>query len=130
MVLWGAYSLFAGVSPGFKTSLAIAAYASMTAWIKTPLFLLIVFLKPPGTIDVENPIATNLASFLSPDIAKWLYALCKQIDVFTIWTLVLLAIGFAASNRRKLTTGKSMAIAFGVWAVFLLIVAGFTFVFS
>jgi hypothetical protein len=98
--------------------------------ISTPLFLLVLFLKPPGTIDPENPLATNLAAFLPDDAAKWLVALCKSFDVFTFWTLILIAIGFAAVNPKKLQGAKSFTIAFTVWAAYVVCRVGWAFIFS
>ncbi|MGB2625095.1 MAG: YIP1 family protein [Candidatus Acidiferrum sp.] len=130
LVMWGAYTLLGGISTNFSTALAITAHAFMTGLISSPLFLLIIYLKAPGTLDLENPIATNVAAFLPDDSAKWLVALCKSLDVFTIWTLILLAIGFAVINPKKLKGGKTYTIAFGVWAVFVVCRVGFAFIFS
>jgi hypothetical protein len=102
----------------------------MTGLISSPLFLLVIYLKAPGTIDLENPVATNLAALLPDDSAKWLVALCKSLDVFTIWTLVLLAIGFAVTSPKKLKGGKTYMIAFGVWAAWVVCRVGWAFIFS
>jgi hypothetical protein len=130
LVMWGAYSLLGGISTSFGTALAITAHAFMTGLISSPIFLLVVYLKAPGTIDLENPIATNIAAFLPDDSAKWLVALCKSFDVFTFWTLILLAIGFAAINAKKLKGSKPFLIAFSVWAAFVVLRVGFAFIFS
>ena len=130
VVMWGAYALLAGVNPGFPTAYSITAHSFMTTIIGTPIFLLILFLKPKGTIDIENPMATNLAAFLPGDAAKWLFTLCKSIDIFTIWGLILIAIGFAAVNPKKMKTGKAMGIAFAVWIAFVIIRTGFAWIFS
>jgi hypothetical protein len=130
LVMWGAYSLLGGITPGFSRSFAITAHACMTSLVSTPVFLLIVFLKPKGTIDIENPVATNLAAFLPDGTSKALMTLCKQIDVFTIWILLLIAIGFAAVNPRKLKLGGSIGVAFGVWLAYVLVRTGIAFAFS
>ena len=130
LIMWGAYSLLGGISTNFGTALAITAHAFMTGLVSSPLFLLIIFLKAPGTIDMENPVATNIAAFLPDDSAKWLVALCKSFDVFTIWTLVLLAIGFAVVNPKKLKGSKTYTIAFGVWAAWVVCRVGWAFIFS
>ena len=130
LVMWGAYSLLGGISTNFGTSLGITAHAFLTGLISSPLFMVILYLKPSGTVDLENPVAANLAAILPEDSAKWLVALCKSIDVFSIWTLVLLAIGFAAVNPRKLKGAKSYTIAFSVWAAFVLCRVGWAFIFS
>jgi Yip1 domain len=130
LIMWGAYSLLGGVNPGFLTSFSITAHSFMTALVSTPLFLLILFLKPRDTIDIENPVATNVAAFLPGEPAKWLFTLCKQIDIFTIWSLILLGIGFAAVNPKKMKTGKALGIAFGVWIAFVIVRTGIAWVFS
>jgi hypothetical protein len=67
---------------------------------------------------------------LPEESAKWLVALCKSFDFFTFWTLILIAIGFAAVNPRKLKGAKSFTIAFTVWAVFVVLRVGWAFIFS
>jgi len=129
-VLMLAYNLLAGAHATFSQSLSIVAHAFLVGVISTPLFLLVVFLKPFGTIDVENPLASNLAAFLSEDAAKWLVALCKSIDIFSIWILILIAIGFAAVNPRKLQGAKPFVIVFSVWGAFVVIRTLWAFIFS
>jgi hypothetical protein len=130
LVMWGAYALLGGVSTNFTTAMAITSHAFMTGLISSPLFLLVLYLKAPGTVDLENPMATNIAVVLPDDSAKWLVALCKSFDVFTFWTLILIAIGFAVTNPKKLKGGKPYMIAFGVWAAYVVCRVGFAFIFS
>ena len=130
LVMWGAYSLLGGASTNFGTAFSITSHAFLTGLISSPLFILILYLKPYGTADLENPIAANLAAFLPDDSAKWLVALCKSFDIFTFWTLILLAIGFAAVNPKKLKGSKTYTIAFGVWAAFVACRVGWAFIFS
>jgi hypothetical protein len=128
--MWGAYSVLGGASTNFGTAFSITAHAFLTGLVSSPLFILILYLKPYGTADLENPIAANLAAFLPDQSAKWLVALGKSFDVFTIWTLILLAIGFAAVNPKKLKGSKAYAIAIGVWAVLVACRVGWAFIFS
>ncbi|HJX95602.1 MAG TPA: YIP1 family protein [Candidatus Acidoferrum sp.] len=130
LVMWGAYSLLGGASTNFSTAMAITAHAFMTGLISSPLFLLVIFLKAPGTIDLDNPVATNLAAFLPDDSAKWLVALLKSFDVFTFWTLILIAIGFAVTSPKKLKGSKPYVVAFSVWAAYVVCRVGFAFAFS
>lgn len=130
LIFWGAYSLLGGISTNFSTAFAIAAHAFMTGLVSAPLLILVLFLKDPSAIDPNNPLASNLAAVLPEDSAKWLEALCKSFDVFTFWTLILLAIGFAAVNPKKLKGAKAFSIAFGVWAVYVVLRVGWNFIFS
>jgi Yip1 domain len=130
LVFWGAYSLLGGASTNFSTAFGITAHAFLTGLVSSPLLILILYLKDPSTIDVENPIASNLAAFLPDESAKWLVALCKSFDVFTFWTLILLAIGFAAASPKKLKGAKPYVIAFSVWAAYVVLRVGLAFAFS
>jgi hypothetical protein len=130
LVMWGAYNLLGGANTTFGTSFAITAHAFLTGLINAVLFILILFLKPPGTVDLENPVATNIAAILPDDTAKWLLTLCKSLDVISFWTLILLAIGFAATNPKKLKGGKAFSIALSVWAAYVLVRVGWAFIFS
>lgn len=129
-VMMLAYNLFAGAGATFSQSFAIAAHALLVGIVSTPIFLLVLLLRPAGTLDPDNPVATNVAAFLPEESAKWLLSLGKSIDIFTIWMLVLLAIGFAAINPRKLKGSKSYMIAFSVWGAFVFVKVLWAFIFS
>jgi hypothetical protein len=130
LAMWGAYSLLGGASTNFGTAFSITSHTFLTGIVSSPLFILILYLKPYGTADLDNPLAANAAAFLPDESAKWLVALCKSIDLFTFWTLILLAIGFAAVNPKKLKGAKSFTIVFSVWAVFVALRVCWAFIFS
>jgi hypothetical protein len=129
-VMLGAFNLLGGANTNFSTAMAIVAHANLVFLLSSVLFVIILFLKPPGTLDVENPVATNLAAFMPEGAAKWLLALGKSIDIFTIWLLILTGIGFAATNPRKLKVGGAIGIAFMVWVAFVVCRVGWAFIFS
>jgi hypothetical protein len=130
LAMWGAYNLLAGANTDFGTSFAITAHAALTGLVSSSLMILVLYLKPPGTVDLENPVATNLAAVLADDSAKWLFKLLNSIDIFSFWTLILLAIGFAATNPKKLKGSKAFTIAFSVWAVYVVFRVGGAWIFS
>jgi len=129
-IMMGAYNLLGGTGATFSQSMAIAAHSGLVGLVNTPIFLLVLFLRPPGTIDPENPVVTNVAAFLPEESAKWLFALCKSLDIFTIWSLILIAIGFAAVNPRKLKGAKSFGIVFAVWGAYVLVRTMWAFIMS
>jgi len=131
LVLWGAFSIMAGAGTNYKTALAIVSHAIVPASvISTILFVTVLFLKPVGMFDLDNPIATNVAALLADDASKWLVALCKNLDLLELWKLVLLSIGFAAVSPKKLRGGKAFSIVFGVFLVYLVLRVGIAFAFS
>jgi hypothetical protein len=130
LVMWGSYNLLAGTDLNFKTVFGIVSHAFVPAMIGYVLFLVVLLLKPYGTLDLDNPVATNVAAFLPDESAKWLVALGKNLDIFILWDTLLIAIGFAAARPKKLKGGKSYGIAFGLLAVWIVLRVGLAFIFS
>ncbi|HEY0702922.1 MAG TPA: YIP1 family protein [Candidatus Acidoferrales bacterium] len=129
-VLLGIFNLSGATQTTFKVALAIVAFA-WTPWlIHGLLSILIVCLKDPSTIDLQNVVASNPGAFLPDDSAKWLTALLGSIDIFALWTLFLLAIGFSATNPKKLSVGKAFALAAAGWIIFVLLKVGLTAAFA
>jgi hypothetical protein len=129
-VMMLAYNVLGGAGATFSQSFAIVAHTLLVGIVSTPIFLLVALLRPYGTLDPDNPIATNVGALLPEESAKWLIALCKSLDIFTIWMLILIAIGFAAVNPRKLKGSKSYVIAFSVWGAFVAVKVLWAWIFS
>jgi len=130
LVMMGVYNLMGGAGVNYRTSLAITSHAFVTGLLSSLIFLLVLWIKPPGTVDLDNPVATNIAALLPEGTAAWLMALCKNLDVFLFWTLVLIAIGFTAAAPRKLKGGKAYTLAFTALAIWIVLRVGIAFVFS
>jgi hypothetical protein len=85
-------------------------------------------------IDPTQPsgiVPTNLAVFLASDASPVIKAIAGSLDVFSIWILILLSIGFAAiAGSRKITTGKAATVVFGFWLVFVVIKVGWAAMFG
>ena len=122
--------LLGGASLNYRTSLGIVSHAFSPGIISSVLFLLVLYLKPFGTVDLENPVATNVGALLAEGSAKWLQKLGSSLDIFSFWTLYLIALGFAAASPKKLTLGKSLGIAVAVWAIYVLVRVGWALAFS
>jgi len=48
-------------------------------------------------------VASNPAYFMDPTQSKLLYAMASALDVFVIWSIVLMGIGFACSKVKRST---------------------------
>jgi hypothetical protein len=129
-VLMLVFNLSGATKVDFKTSLAIVSYSWVPWLVHGVLSILILFLKDPSTVDLQNIVASNPGAFLSDDAAKWLVSLLSSIDIFAIWTLALLAIGYSASNPKKLSFGKAFVLAMIPWIFFIAIKVGLTAAFS
>jgi Yip1 domain len=126
----GAYKLLGGARINFATAFAIATFAYLPVGLKELIAIPVVFLKDPASIDPENFLASNPAAIFGSDLPAWQMVPLTFLDVFGIWALVLLAVGFAASDPKKLRLGKSVGVAFGVWFAFLLLFTTIAWIFS
>jgi Yip1 domain len=129
-VLMLVFNLSGATRVDFKTSLGIVSYAWVPWLVHAILSILILFLKDASTVDLQNIVASNPGAFLSDDAAKWLVSLLGSIDIFAIWTLALLAIGYSATNPKKLSFGKAFILVTLPWIFFIAIKVGLTAAFS
>lgn len=130
LVYWGSFNLLAGLNVRFKQAWSIATHASMTSLISSPVLILVLFLKERGEVDPETMLVSSAAGFLGEGAPRWLASVASSFELFWFWTLFLLAVGFAAINPRKLTTGKALGILIGVWLVWVMLKAGLAAAFS
>jgi hypothetical protein len=96
LVFWGAFTL-AGGQPGFKRSLAVVSHAMMPLAVSALLAIPVV--ASVDTIGGEqlrtgSLVQSSAAALASDDAGPILVALLSKLDVFTLWTVVLIAIGF------------------------------------
>jgi len=73
--------------------------------------------------NLKNPLGTNIGYYLMDgDSPKWLIALLSAVDLFAIWTALLVTLGVSAVAGIK--RGAAAAIVFGGWFLWVLIAAG------
>ncbi len=106
----------------FRQAFGVTSYALLPGLISSPLAILVMFLKSPDDFNLQNPLAFNIGAFLDPQTTpKWLLSLGTSLDLFTVWVVLLLAIGLAAAAARKLTFGKALAGVAVPWLVWILV---------
>jgi len=117
---WVAFSMGAGIKVNFKTSLGITAHAWVPFILATLLATVVVMLKDPSTIDLNNPIAADVGAYLPEGTSKALVAAGHSLDIFSFWVLALFALGFSAVNPKKLKFGGALAWVVGIWLIYVL----------
>jgi hypothetical protein len=123
-ILLGTFTLAGSVKTDFKTTLGIAAYAGLPWVIQGLLGVLVIFLKDPANVDLQNLVASNPGAFLAGDAPKWLAALLTSIDIFAIWNIALVGVGFSAINPKKLSFGKAFSIVLVLWIFYVAVKVG------
>lgn len=129
-VLLGIFNVLAGAGLNFKTSLGIVSHAWMPSVVGLLIGVLVLFLRSPETIDLEHLIASNLGATVSDESPKWLMTLATSIDIFTFWTIGLMAIGYSAANPKKISVGKAFAYVLLVWIAYVFVHTGWATIFS
>jgi len=124
LVYWIGFNVFSGASLPFSRAWAIICYAYVPSAFASIIAMIILYLKRFGDVDPQRMAATNLAAFLSNDAAHWLTVLGSFVDIFSLWILVLISIGFSVANPRKISKGAAYGTVFGLWLLFVVIRVG------
>ena len=99
-------SMMMGTENQFKPLFAVTIYSFLAiSLISSSLTVLLLFLKSPEEIDIQNLIGSNLQALLTlavgkDGLPKFIMAFARWIDLFLIWIIILLSIGYAAVSRR------------------------------
>ena len=116
------FNVLAGADIRFGQSFGIVCYALLPRGLLALLGMLLMYIKEPAEFDIQHPAATNLGVFLDPDsVPRWVQAVAGSIDIFTIWVIVLLAVGYTAA-ARKMSWGRAFGWVLGTWILWLVVV--------
>jgi hypothetical protein len=119
LLLWVLVSLFGGEGK-FGTLLSVAAYASVPSIILLALVgAIVLHMKGVGDIASQQDLQPALGlDLLAPGATGFVGAVLKAINPFSIWGLVLTAIGVSTTHRLSKGTGYAIAtIAFLIGVV-------------
>jgi hypothetical protein len=118
-VLLLAFRLFGGEGD-FKQAFSVTCYASIPSIIKSVVTLVIIVAK--GGIIPAQALATivrsNLGFMADYKASPMAFALLTSLDIFSLWFLILMIIGFAYLAR--VSKVKSAVIIISLWIVVLL----------
>lgn len=124
------FRFFLAADVSFLQSLTTVAWTfAALGLVQTPVMLAVFFLKGEWNVDPNQVVQANPTLFFEPgDLPRWLFSLLSSFDLFSLWTLFLLAVGYAVASKRELSTGL-----WGVgipWVMFLLAKSAFLLMFS
>jgi len=124
VVLWATFKVAAGGETTFKQAYAISMYGSLPGVIGGILGTISLFagVNPEG-FDINNPVGTNLAYYLDPETTgKFIRGMASSLDVLSIWSIVLVGIGYACTSKVKTSTAIIIVAAW--FLIFKLAVSG------
>jgi hypothetical protein len=120
-VMLGFFNLLGGAELKYRQAFSVTCYSMLPTGLSTILIMVVMFLKDPAEFSLQNALPVHLGAFLNPQTtAKWLYTLASSFNLFTIWMMLLMALGFSVASKR-LTFGKSLTLVALPWAVVVLL---------
>ncbi|MBO0860989.1 MAG: YIP1 family protein [Chloracidobacterium sp.] len=134
LILVGIAKLITGLAGGenaFKPLFCVSLYTLLgTGVVSTVILITVLYLKPAEEIDVNNLLGSNLAALLTvmvgkDGLPKFIMALARWVDVFAIWIIALLAIGYGAVTKRVKSSTFGATLG-GIYLVVALIAAAWT----
>jgi hypothetical protein len=128
-VLLFVFRFFYAAEVTFKQALTIVSWVLFAVGlVTTPLLILVLQLKGDWNINPQYALQAHLGVLLDKQTAaKPLYALLSSIDVFSLWMVFLLAVGFGVASRK--TTGSAIWGVAIPWLVIVLIKVGWAAIF-
>jgi hypothetical protein len=118
-----------GARMGFKTAFSLVCYADLISLLGVIMAVAMILLGDPDHFNPQNPVPGNIGFFLNPhEVSKPLYALASSADIFTIWLLILLAVGFSKGTGGKVKPLPIFLAYTGVWILLVLAKVGFAMI--
>jgi hypothetical protein len=109
-----AYRLMGGEGE-FKHYFSVTLYAWVPQMIKSVLTTILLFAKAQtvSAEQLETVVRSSPAFLVDVHTQRVLFTFLSSLDIFTIWSAILMIIGFAFA--AKMSKGKSAAIFITVW---------------
>jgi hypothetical protein len=130
LLLWGAAKAF-GSEVSFHQTAATWAHANLPNLLGALISLPLFYSLADGSMkqqDVPFFFKSNLGAFLAPETSAPLRALAGSLDVFALWSLALLVIGFR--KFPGLSRASATGVPIGLWATYVVIKVGWNAVFG
>jgi hypothetical protein len=107
----------------YAQAFSVVLYASMPRVLKAIITIPVTLTKHGIRLqEVESVLRSNPGFLVDMKAQPVLHALLSTLDVFAIWSLVLLVIGFAAMS--KLSRAKVAVVVIVVWCLTVLLRVG------
>ena len=118
-------NLIFGAKMKFKTVFSLIGYANLVSLLGSLMALAVILFGDPDHYNSQNPVPANVGFFLNPtQVSKPLYALASSIDIFTIWMLILVAMGLSKGTEGKVKPMPVFLVYAGLWAIWILVKMG------
>ncbi len=131
LLFFAAFRFFGGSEISYKSSFATAVHAFMPGMVAALLTLPVILTHEHLKLkDVQggNLLASNTGAFAPDSVGPAVRVLLTSVDFFSIWTLILLVIGYKAT--AKVSTANAATVAVVLWALYVGIKVGIAALFG
>jgi hypothetical protein len=118
-------NLIFGARMKFKTVFSLICYANLVSLLGALMAVAVILFGDPDHFNAQKPVPGNIGFFLNPrEVSKPLYALASSADIFTIWFLILIAVGLSEGTGRKVKPLQIFLVYAGFWVIWILVKIG------
>ena len=118
-------NLIFGAQTKFKAVFSLICYANLVSLLGSLMAVAVILFGDPDHFNAQNPVPSNVGFFLNPlEVSKPLYSLASSADIFTIWLLILIAVGLAEGAGRKVKPLSIFLVYAGFWVIWILVKVG------
>ncbi len=124
LLMWASFNFGLGAQTTYGQNLAVFLYAYLPHLFLALLEIVFLWLGVnTENFDINFPVGTSLGYYFS-DAPNWIRTALSFLDLFGLWSLVLMVLGMAIVSRRSKT--QAAVIVVGWWLLSLLATAGLT----
>jgi len=118
-VLLGVFRNFGAAEIRFRQAFSVTSYSFLPMALGSALAIVAMHLADPEAFDVRNPLMLNAGWLVRAEGAPaWRRTLAASVDLFSIWALLLLALGLSIA-AGKLPYRRSLGLVAGTWLVYI-----------
>lgn len=119
LLLWVGFNFILGGAGTYSVMFAVTIFSFLPGILRSVLTTAVILFGDTENFNLNDPIGTNPGFYMGSDASVFLKTLLSSIDLFSLWALILMAVGGAIVSRVKVRGGVLM-----VGIVWLLFVVG------
>jgi hypothetical protein len=112
----------------FSQVVGVVTWAGMPGLLVLAASFAVLLLKDPSEFDLENPVGFNLGFYLPEGTAPWLRGLGSSIDIFSFWSILLVATGMSVVTRKSWSSSLMGVVL--PWAAYVILKTGWSAMFG
>jgi hypothetical protein len=119
VIFFGLFTLV-GRNGRFKTFFTITAFAMVPLLIRYAAGILSILFVPSSSIMPDEIGSISPSIFVDRTaVSRTVFGLLNQLDVITIWVLILMVIGYRFVVTKRVSLPVRFACVFGIWFVWI-----------